>query len=255
MRFAISLVLLVSLAATVAATPAQDQTGTLQIGEREVRVVQQELYRRGYLQSRPTGVLDGETREALRAYQQREGLEVTGKIDRPTTTRLGLAEPLSINPIDEDHRPGVFPRIGSAVKNGAGASGRAVKGTAGKVARGVKGGASATADATSGAVDKTGDAAKSAGSATAGGARVVGRGVSDKASDVGEVFVGRSDADIHDDVREVLNSDTRTRYVKSEVKDGRVVLVSEGDSDRDLSSAVGRIRRLSGVKSVVVVDK
>lgn len=256
MRMATLLMILLAVGAlTVSAQEPVGGQEALRVGESEVRVVQHELFRRGHLKSRPTGVLDGETREALRAYQEQEGLEVTGKIDQPTVTRLGLAYPLSVNPVDEDRRPGLFPRIGSAVKGGVSAGARTVKGAAGKVGRGVKGGAEATVETAGTAVDKSGEAARTAGAATAGGARSVGRGVVGATEDVGEVLVGRSDADIHDDVREVLNGHEQTRYVKSEVKDGKVVLVTASNPDHDLSDTIGRIRRLSGVKSVVVIDR
>ena len=236
-----------------------DQTPTipepLRVEARDVKVVQQELYRRGYLSARPNGVLDAATRQALRSFQEKEQLEVTGRINEATITRLGLIMPLSANPLDDERRKGFFPRFGSAVKEGVVGSGKAVGKTANKVGRGVKDGAQTTADATGKAVDKTGETTKSAGQASLGGAKAAGRGVADVTDDARQVLVGRSDADIHAEVRDVLNNSERTRNLKSEVKDGRVTLVIPMSMEGDFGKSISEIRRVSGVRSVVVVNR
>jgi peptidoglycan hydrolase-like protein with peptidoglycan-binding domain len=57
-------------------------------GEGSVRSVQEALRQRGYYPGNPTGNLDEETRGALRRFQIREGLPVTGQIDAATATAL-----------------------------------------------------------------------------------------------------------------------------------------------------------------------
>src|SRR5215813_2211557 len=63
---------------------ANRQTTEWRITEKEVKAVQAELTRRGYYKSKVTGVLDRDTREAVRAYQSDNGLKDSGRIDMET---------------------------------------------------------------------------------------------------------------------------------------------------------------------------
>lgn len=273
LNLSLSLATLLCAALSVAASPtlaqqtgdaktageAADATEPIKITYKEVQAVQAELQRRGYFNSDVSGVLDAETREAIRTYQKESKLAETGRIDRATITSLGLTYPATGNEVESMRRAGLIPRTGNAVKDGASATGHAVTSTA----KGVKDGAVLGADKTvektkdlaSDAADKTGEVARTVGLATADTAKKAGRKVSDKTVRAGqrvsEVFVGRSDAEIQRDVRDVLARDERTARVRSEVRDGAVRLTA--NADIDLSTAVSGIRKLSGVKSVVVV--
>src|SRR5690348_11080978 len=73
-----------------AATP---ETAPLVITNKEVIAVQAALLGRGYFQTRPNGVLDGKTREALRAWQTDHNLAASGRIDRATLESLEVSYP------------------------------------------------------------------------------------------------------------------------------------------------------------------
>ena len=61
------------------------------LSEPEIREVQQVLVQRGFLHGRVTGVWSTETREALIAFQRKEGFEASGSIDTRTVSALGLS--------------------------------------------------------------------------------------------------------------------------------------------------------------------
>ncbi len=82
---------------------AGDETGTTATGggavastaglsQDEIREVQTVLIEKGLLKGRADGMFGPETREALIAFQKREGIEATGSIDTRTVTSLGLQE-------------------------------------------------------------------------------------------------------------------------------------------------------------------
>ena len=61
------------------------------LSEPEIREVQLVLVQRGFLHGRVTGVWSTETREALIAFQRKEGFEASGSIDTRTISALGLS--------------------------------------------------------------------------------------------------------------------------------------------------------------------
>src|SRR5215475_10659337 len=61
------------------------------LSEREIREVQQVLVSRGFLHGRVTGVWGPETRDALIAFQRKEGFTANGTIDTRTVSALGLS--------------------------------------------------------------------------------------------------------------------------------------------------------------------
>jgi hypothetical protein len=242
---------------------AQDAGGDapLKITHKEVSAVQAELQRRGYFDQSPSGVLDAETREALRTFQKEKDLSVTGRIDRATLAALEVKYPATGDEVESTRRSGLIPKVGYAVKDKTEAAGDAVVDAAEDVRDGAKAGVEKSIDKTkeaaSDAADKTGEVARDAGEAAVGGAKRAGRkvvGTTERAGQrVGEVLVGRSDADIQSDVRDVLRRDERTARVRSEVKDGSVRLTA--GADLDLSDAVSAVRKIGGVKSVIVVSQ
>jgi peptidoglycan hydrolase-like protein with peptidoglycan-binding domain len=71
-------------------------TVAVDLSEPEIREVQTVLIRRGYLHARADGVWGPETREALVAFQRKEGFEASGRIDTRTVSALGLQGKVSV---------------------------------------------------------------------------------------------------------------------------------------------------------------
>jgi hypothetical protein len=69
--------------------PAQSQYDSGN-GDSSVSEVQSALAREGYYHGAIDGSLGPATRNALRRYQRNQGLDVTGRIDRPVIEALGL---------------------------------------------------------------------------------------------------------------------------------------------------------------------
>jgi hypothetical protein len=235
-------------AQTDSSSGAQAQQEMPRITEKEVRAVQQALFSRGILTRQPNGVLDAATRTALTEFQKREGLAETGKIDQPTIDKLGLTFPITDDNEKSKRKNGVLPKVGYAVKDGASTTSKAVTGSAKKVGGGTKSGAKKAADVST-------DGVKAAGGKSVEGAKTAGQAVQKTSTDVATATVGRSDDSIHKDVRELLNKTDITRNLISEVKEGRVTLTSSGPTEGELADTLNKIRKISGVKSVELVNK
>jgi peptidoglycan hydrolase-like protein with peptidoglycan-binding domain len=258
-KFGLSLTaLFILLFATVTAS-AQTNPGeqssnptlpaTLRITEKEVIAVQVALYERGYLLPKPTGVLDRDTREALRAYQQENGLNVNGRIDQATYEHLDLTYPATGREIENLRRQGLLPRIGHGVKDVTVATGKAVSSAPGKVKAGAQAGVDKTREAGNAALTKSKEAAGNLGETTKDGARSLGRAT----QRAGGTLVGRSDADVQKDVRALLAEDEQTRNWIADVKQGRVSLRTPPQHNTDVGKVVSSIRQIPGVKSVFVI--
>ena len=217
----------------------------LVITRKEVAAVQAELQRRGYYRNTPSGVLDTQTREAIATYQKENQLEESGQIDMALINSLELKYPATGKEVESARKKGLIPRIGYATRDAA----TATRDTTVNAGKSVKKTSEKAVDVT---VDKSLNLAKDAGDVTVKGAKKTGDATTRAGKRVGEVFVGRSDADIQNDIRSILEKKEETKRVRSEVKDGAVRLFAK---DLDLSDAVTEIRKLSGIKSVVVVAK
>jgi peptidoglycan hydrolase-like protein with peptidoglycan-binding domain len=57
----------------------------------QIREIQQVLIQKGFYHGRADGRMGPETVEAIRTFQRREGIEVTGRIDERTMTSLGVS--------------------------------------------------------------------------------------------------------------------------------------------------------------------
>lgn len=227
----------------------QSPPAQFRISEKEVVAVQVELIRRGYHKSKPSGVLDRETRESLKAFQSSAGLPATGRIDSQTYKRLELKYPATGREAEALRRQGRIPAIGYGVKDKTGAAGRAVAGTANKIKEGAQTGLEKTWDAGSTVIDTTRRTAEGVGSASLRGARTVGRGTQ-KAS---TALIGRSDADVQKDVGEMLRSRPETERWVSSVKSGTVTVKIPPQQQADVGSVISNIRKIPGVKSVFVI--
>lgn len=258
-KFSLSLtavfILLVTTSAAFAQTNPSEQSNNpvpaaaLRITEREVIAVQVALYQRDYLLPKPTGVLDRDTREALRVYQQENGLTVNGRIDQATYEHLNLTYPATGREIENLRRKGLLPRIGHGVKDVTVATGKAVGSAPGKVKAGARAGIDKTREAGNTALTKSKEAAGNLGETTKSGAREVGRATQRTAG----ALIGRSDADIEQKVRALLAEDTQTRNWGADVRQGRVSLRTQSQHNADIGKVVSAIRQIAGVKSVFVI--
>jgi hypothetical protein len=256
----------VIFAQTNEAAPASDQP--LLITRKEVAAVQAELQRRGYYRNSPHGILDTQTRESIIEFQKENELADSGTIDLTLLNSLELKYPATGKEVESARKKGLLPRMGYGVKDGATTAKDATV-NAGKTAvRSTEKAYDASTKAVKNAADVTKDKsvklAKDAGGMTVRGARKAGDVTSDSTKKAGsatvragrkvnDVFVGRSDAEIQSDIREVLEANENTKRVRSEVKDGTVRLSAK--SDLDLSEAVSKVRQVSGVKGVIVAAK
>ncbi len=227
----------------------------LTVTAKEVRAVEEALVSRGYLNKKPSGVLDAKTRQGLKDFQKDQSIEETGRIDQPTIDRLGLVFPLTPDGKNGERPNGLLPKIGYAIKDEATAGGKAIGGAAKKVGGGAKAGAEKTADVTTDAVGKAGETLQQAGVKSVDGAKTAGREVKETSTDVAQAAIGRSDADIHSDVRKILNADEKTRRLVTEVKEGRVTITTDTGMEVELGPPISQIRKVSGVKSVTVLNK
>jgi hypothetical protein len=66
-------------------------SGPVNLSRDELRRVQIVLKEKGFNVGKADGVLGPRTRNALIAFQRQQGLDRTGKIDRPTITALGIS--------------------------------------------------------------------------------------------------------------------------------------------------------------------
>ncbi|QQS48687.1 MAG: peptidoglycan-binding protein [Acidobacteriota bacterium] len=227
------------------------QEGTSwRITEKEVTAVQVELYKRGLYREKLTGVLDRRTREAVRAWQQKSGLPVNGRIDRQTYESLDLRYPATGREAEELRRTGLLPKIGYGVRDATVATGETLGGAAGKVKEGTQTGLEKTWDLGASTVDKSKEAAGGLGQASARGARGLGRG----AQRVSTSLIGRSDAEVSAEVRELLDQNPETEKWVTSVKDGMVTVKVPPGHRVDLGQVISDIRKIAGVKSVFVVN-
>lgn len=231
--------------ATTAQQPADTQ---ITLTSAEVKAVQQALFSRGFLQSKPSGKLDAETRQALRDFQKARDIEVTGRIDAATLDKLEITLPLEQSAGDSTRKGGFVSKLGYGIKDTASSTGKAIGSTASKIGGGAKDGTGKAISTTSDAVTKSGDAIVNTKDKSVEGTKAAGTKMS-------TAVIGRSDVDIHKDVRKVLNSNESTRYLQSEVKEGKVTLINDAGSENDLGTVVADVRKIPGVKSVVVVQR
>ena len=222
----------------------------LVISNKEVAAVQAELQRRGYYRNTPNGVLDGETRTAIKTYQKENEQADTGSIDMALLDSLELKYPATGKEVESARKKGLIPRIGYGAKDTV----TGARDTTVNAGKSVKKGAEKAVDTTK---NKSVELAQDAGDATVKGAKKVGNKTVDTTTRAGrrvsDVFVGRSDSELQRDIRDILEAHESTARVRSEVKDGAVKLFPKDGVD--VSDSVSSIRKLSGVRSVMVVAK
>jgi hypothetical protein len=73
------------------ATPQQEQSSSpVQLSRPQIRELQRALARQGFDTGSADGILGARTRQAIRAFQSKRGMQVTGDLDRITLGALGL---------------------------------------------------------------------------------------------------------------------------------------------------------------------
>jgi peptidoglycan hydrolase-like protein with peptidoglycan-binding domain len=70
------------------ANPSPSAVSPVRVTRGEVRQVQQKLHNEGLYQGRIDGLMGPQTHQALRQYQQKNGLQVTARLDQATLNRL-----------------------------------------------------------------------------------------------------------------------------------------------------------------------
>jgi hypothetical protein len=65
--------------------------GAMNLGQDEIRQVQNALKEKGFYRGQPDGVLGPQTTEALITFQRQQGFQANGRIDTQTVTALGMS--------------------------------------------------------------------------------------------------------------------------------------------------------------------
>lgn len=266
--FGFLLLVLLSVTASHAQTQeaAADTDAGLQpkevvVNSKIVKAVQSALIGRGFYRARPNGVLDAETRESIRSFQSSAGLETTGRINPDTLEALEIDPKNPIVP--SERRSGFIPGVGYAVKDGAVKTKDTVVGGAKYVGRktragydtvvgGTKTGLNKTKDVTTGAFRKSREVTVGVGNSASTKMGAAGKKGTSTMSRASTAIVGRSDTDINLDIRDILDDDATTNTFATNVKRGAVSLRLPQDYQEDVSPTLSRIRKVPGVKSVVV---
>jgi peptidoglycan hydrolase-like protein with peptidoglycan-binding domain len=236
-------------------TQPQEQTSASQtagrpiidwrLTEKEVKAVQAELTLRGYYKSKITGVLDRDTRAAVRAYQINNGLKDTGRIDVETYRKLDLPYPATGKEVDRLRSDALSSKVGYEVKDATASAGDAANNGAKKAGSGVRGGLEKTWDTGAGAVSKSKDAARGAGGAVVKGIKGAGR--------AGVGIFGRGDSEVQEQVRRLLEDNPETRSWQFQVKKGTVTIKTPPNHNADVGAVVSNLRQIPGVESVFVI--
>lgn len=214
------------------------------INKNEVIAVQVKLRDLGFLKTAISGQLDAGTSEAVKAYQRKNGLAVSGGIDSATYEKLGLPYPAP-----DPNDPNLAQRTGGILKEGALHGLEKGKDTGAYVASKTKDGTRYTLekgwDGGAYVASKSKDAAKASVSGTKNATRAGGR----KAVSI----IRRNDEDIAPEIAELFFSRNDWNGVRYTVKDGMVTLKTSSKSNVDIGYVAAEVRKIAGVRSVFVV--
>jgi peptidoglycan hydrolase-like protein with peptidoglycan-binding domain len=78
-----------------AQTSTNGQAAAVDLSRGDIRIVQRALIERHLLHGKVDGVPGPKTREAIRAFQRQQGIQVTGSLDARTVSSLGVSDRLS----------------------------------------------------------------------------------------------------------------------------------------------------------------
>jgi len=214
------------------------------INKNEVIAVQVKLRELGYLKTAITGQLDAGTSEAVKTYQRKSGLPVSGNIDSATYENLGLPYPAP-----DPNDPNLAERTGGVLKEGARfgleksvdagayAASKTKEGTRYTLEKGWDGGvyvASKSKDAAKASVEGTKSATR------AGGRKAVS-------------MIRRNDEEVARELSEVVFERNDWNGVRYSVKEGMVTLKIPAKSTVDVGNLAAEVRKVAGVRSVFVV--
>lgn len=228
---------------------AQQPTATklppgARINKNEVIAVQVKLRDLGLLKTAITGQLDAGTSEAVKAYQRKNGLPVSGGIDSATYEKLDLPYPAP-----DPNDPNLAQRTGGVIKEGALHGLEKTKETGAYVASKTKDGTRYTLekgwDGGAYVASKSKDAAKASVSGTKNATRAGGR----KAVSI----IRRNDEDIAPEIAALFFNHHDWNGVRYTVKDGMVTLKISSKSNVDIGNVAAEVRKIAGVRSVFVV--
>ncbi|MGH9800238.1 MAG: peptidoglycan-binding domain-containing protein [Blastocatellia bacterium] len=215
-----------------------------QIKKNEIIAVQIKLRTLGYSAIIITGRQDAATTEAVKDYQKKNSLPVSGGIDSATYEKLGLTYPA---PDPDD--PNVAERAGGAIKEtaryGLEKSWDAGALAASKSKEGGRYVLEKSWDAGAFATSKSKDAAKASWKGTKSAGRASGRKTVS--------MIRRNDEGIRRELAELFFDHNDWNGVDYSIDDGMVTLKFPAKSTVDVSSVVSEVRKIAGVRSVFVV--
>jgi hypothetical protein len=156
------------------------------------------------------------------------------------------AQSQSAEPPAPGRQPNPAAKIGGGAKEVAVGAGRAVGGAARKTGEGARWSLEKAWDAGAAAGSKSKTAVQGAGRATA-------RGVKGAGQRGSRALFNRNDAEVHDDIRDLLDANPATRGWRFDVQAGLVTLKVPRGHRADLGAVVSDLRKIVGVKSVFVI--
>jgi peptidoglycan hydrolase-like protein with peptidoglycan-binding domain len=231
------------------------------VTDKEVLAAQDGLYRRGYLKTPPNGILDQETLRAIQRYQADNRLKETGKLDFETYSHLGLVYPATGRIVERrTAQPAVQTESKTAVKPPPvklpvrAVETASVKKTETKP-RVETVDTAETRTPGPDVASLTKGAARGLGRATARGSRGLARSAKNTTGRAGNALFSRSDDDLRFEVGREIDDYLPTRGWPYAVKGGNVTLRAPSKESPETGQIVANIRKIAGVKSVVVITK
>ena len=102
-----------------------EQPGMAGASTEDIRKLEQALQAKGYNPGPVDGIMDKQTQDALREFQKKNNLAVTGNVDKETATKLGIQWGASTERTPRESAPGKESSPGSKSQTGPGSTGPA----------------------------------------------------------------------------------------------------------------------------------
>jgi len=207
------IVFAITLLAATVAAQPPAESGW-KVDQEKLRTAQRELRRRGNTEIEPNGRLDRRTRNAIAAYQSVAGLPVTSRLDRPTYESLTTVALPAAQLRREPSATADEPVQRSSPDRGVAAR------TFGSIKSGLRAGTS---------------------------------GIGRSARQLDRTLLTRDDEALLREVRELLDSDPATLRWGARVRNGLVTVRTDPQNRIDNGPVIVGIRRIAGVRSVLVI--
>jgi len=207
------IVFAITLLAATVAAQQPAESGW-KVDQEKLRTAQRELRRRGNPEIEPNGRLDRRTRTAIAAYQSVSGLPITSRLDRPTYESLTNG---ALPAVQLRREPSATPD--EPVQRSSPDPGVAAR-TFGSIKSGLRAGT---------------------------------RGIGRSARQLDRTLLTRDDEALLREVRELLDSDPATLRWGARVRDGLVTVRTDPQNRIDNGPVIAGIRRIAGVRSVLVI--